>query len=261
MTDEATTPIVYIDANPFIYFIDGEENVANQVRPFFKLFAERPGIAMTSELTLAEVLAKARPEARRSYFNLILWSKAFRLQPVTRDILIDTADYRQLSRRTNPDGTRITREASRRHSYCDGGPIQVPDVPIRRRRPDSSHGNGDLKAERSRIYEFEPGTHMTEPLLTVRDLSVAFRSGGREMLAVDRISFDIAKGETLALVGEFGLRQIGHRAVDFEAAALPVGAPSIGHRSLSRARICCGSASARSGRCAATTSPSCSRSR
>lgn len=108
MTDEATTPIVYIDANPFIYFIDGEENVANQVRPFFKLFAERPGIAMTSELTLAEVLAKARPEARRCYFNLILWSKAFRLQPVTRDILIDTADYRQLSRRTNPDGTRVT---------------------------------------------------------------------------------------------------------------------------------------------------------
>ncbi len=45
---------------------------------------------------------------------------------------------------------------------------------------------------------------MTEPLLTVRDLSVAFRSGGREMLAVDRISFDIAKGETLALVGESG---------------------------------------------------------
>ena len=45
---------------------------------------------------------------------------------------------------------------------------------------------------------------MTEPLLTVRDLSVAFRSGGRETLAVDRISFDIAKGETLALVGESG---------------------------------------------------------
>ena len=43
-----------------------------------------------------------------------------------------------------------------------------------------------------------------QPLLSVRDLSVAFRQGGRETLAVDRISFDIAKGETVALVGESG---------------------------------------------------------
>src|ERR1700752_552903 len=45
---------------------------------------------------------------------------------------------------------------------------------------------------------------MTEPLLSVRDLSIAFRSGGRETLAVDRVSFDIARGETVALVGESG---------------------------------------------------------
>jgi microcin C transport system ATP-binding protein len=41
-------------------------------------------------------------------------------------------------------------------------------------------------------------------LLTVEDLSIAFRQGDRETLAVDRISFDIKKGETLALVGESG---------------------------------------------------------
>src|SRR5664279_3589871 len=43
-----------------------------------------------------------------------------------------------------------------------------------------------------------------EKLLSVRDLSIAFGSGSRELLAVNRISFDIAKGETLALVGESG---------------------------------------------------------
>jgi microcin C transport system ATP-binding protein len=43
-----------------------------------------------------------------------------------------------------------------------------------------------------------------EPCLSVRDLSIAFRSGKRETLAVDRVSFDIAKGECLALVGESG---------------------------------------------------------
>lgn len=42
------------------------------------------------------------------------------------------------------------------------------------------------------------------PLLSIRDLSVAFRQGAQETLAVDHISFDIARGETVALVGESG---------------------------------------------------------
>jgi microcin C transport system ATP-binding protein len=45
---------------------------------------------------------------------------------------------------------------------------------------------------------------MSEPLLSDRELSVAFGQGAREVLAVDRVSFDIGKGETVALVGESG---------------------------------------------------------
>ncbi len=42
------------------------------------------------------------------------------------------------------------------------------------------------------------------PLLSIKDLSVAFTQNGETQLAVDRVSFDIHKGETLALVGESG---------------------------------------------------------
>jgi microcin C transport system ATP-binding protein len=41
-------------------------------------------------------------------------------------------------------------------------------------------------------------------LLQIDNLSVAFRQGAEENLAVDKVSFDIRKGETVALVGESG---------------------------------------------------------
>ncbi|SDT61919.1 ABC transporter ATP-binding protein [Jiangella sp. DSM 45060] len=46
---------------------------------------------------------------------------------------------------------------------------------------------------------------MTEsPLLSVRDLAVRFRTGGGVVRAVDGVSFDVRRGETLAVLGESG---------------------------------------------------------
>jgi ABC-type glutathione transport system ATPase component len=42
------------------------------------------------------------------------------------------------------------------------------------------------------------------PILSLRHVSKIFRSGGREVRAVDDVSFDVAEGECLAIVGESG---------------------------------------------------------
>ena len=78
----------------------------------------------------------------------------------------------------------------------------------------------------------------TEPLLDVSDLSVAFRQGERETLAVDRISFDIDKGETVALVGESGSGKSVTALSVMKLLPYPAAQPSVRHASSSRARNC-----------------------
>src|SRR5690606_33400869 len=41
-------------------------------------------------------------------------------------------------------------------------------------------------------------------LLDVRDLSIGFHMPGRDVQVVDRVSFSLEQGETLAIVGESG---------------------------------------------------------
>ena len=98
--------LVYIDANPFIYFIEGEASLAVAIRELFAMFAARPGLAVTSELTLAEVLPKAAVPFRRAYLDLIIWSGASELRPVTRSVLVETAAYRRASLVRNADGSQ-----------------------------------------------------------------------------------------------------------------------------------------------------------
>lgn len=94
---------VYVDANPFVYALEGPEDLASSLKTLFRLFKDNPGSAVTSELTLAEVLPKRRiPD--RDYLELLVWSEIFDLRPVDRDVLYGTADYRRIAAVKLPDG-------------------------------------------------------------------------------------------------------------------------------------------------------------
>jgi len=62
---------------------------------------------------------------------------------------------------------------------------------------------------------------MSDALLEVEDLRVAFPVGGREIRAVDGISYAVEPGRTLAIIGESGSgKTVGCRAI---MGLLPVG--------------------------------------
>jgi predicted nucleic acid-binding protein len=99
---------LYLDANVFIYAIEGSAEVSNPLRELFGLLRAKAGAGVTSELTLAEVLPRANGVQRRNYLDLIVWSGIFDLHSVSRDILIETAEYRKVARMPKlPDAIHV----------------------------------------------------------------------------------------------------------------------------------------------------------
>ncbi|MEJ2176745.1 MAG: ATP-binding cassette domain-containing protein, partial [Gammaproteobacteria bacterium] len=45
---------------------------------------------------------------------------------------------------------------------------------------------------------------MSEPILSVKNLGIRFAVRGQEVVAVDQLSFDLERGESLGIVGESG---------------------------------------------------------
>lgn len=95
------SPLVYLDTNVFIRGIEGGENESRPVRTLLDSLRDFPGAALTSELTLAELLA---PTARNGalgleikkplYLDLIVDGSFIDVHPVSREILIETAQLR-----------------------------------------------------------------------------------------------------------------------------------------------------------------------
>jgi predicted nucleic acid-binding protein len=103
MGDVVWERLVYLDSNVFIDAYDGEQALSDPAKSLLDHLRAQPGAAVTSELSLAEVLAD--PEAKgdlrrkRAYLDLIVWSRFVTLVPITRDVLRATAKLRAIHRR------------------------------------------------------------------------------------------------------------------------------------------------------------------
>ena len=145
--------LLYLDANPFIYAVEGDAETSDPVQELFFALRERPGLAATSEMTLAEALAPSTRKGalpvhikRRLYLDLIVRSRIFTLMPVTGDVLYETVDVRQFQRLKLPDAIHLV---SAIHAGCriflsrDAG-IRMPDG-MERLDPDRSGVDQALK--------------------------------------------------------------------------------------------------------------------
>ncbi len=105
--------MIYLDSNVFIYFVEGRPEWAEPLKALFDSLLLHPGAAITSELTLAEVLAPAKlggarpPHIKRLYLDTIVWNRAISSRPVSRNIFYETAELRKITGRKLPDAIHI----------------------------------------------------------------------------------------------------------------------------------------------------------
>lgn len=108
LIDQIGNRKVYLDTNIFIYAIEGHARYAEELRLLLKRIEVGELVAVTSELTLAEVLPgplRMGNDKQASVFRHFLRSRppTFNVLPVTRMILEEAANLRATTSLKLPD--------------------------------------------------------------------------------------------------------------------------------------------------------------
>jgi predicted nucleic acid-binding protein len=144
MTDPAGKR-VYVDSNVLIYAVEGVPATAGPAKELIRFLRLQRGLMFTSEIALAEVLAPSRRRGawplaakRRAYLDLLVWSGAANLVPVTRDILIRTADLRKAAPLKLPDAIHLMSAIHARCEFLVTGDADFKSLPkgMKQVRPD-----------------------------------------------------------------------------------------------------------------------------
>ncbi|MCO5207135.1 MAG: PIN domain-containing protein [Anaerolineae bacterium] len=109
--EELRNTIVGIDTAPFIYFIERNDNFHTIVQPVFAALDAGTLQAVTSTITLAEVLVQPlrnnRPKLAQRYREILQDSVGLSLINVTPDVAERTAQFRAAYQLRTPDAIQI----------------------------------------------------------------------------------------------------------------------------------------------------------
>ena len=144
---ESSPSLMYLDTNFFIKAVEGLDEAAAPAKTLIEILRrQRPGIAATSENTFAEVLAPSmRPDAlplhlkRRAYLDLLLWSGFVALIPVSRNILIETAQMRTMGKFKLPDAVHLVSAVHVRSRFFVSADRDFDRMPEGMERVDCNH--------------------------------------------------------------------------------------------------------------------------
>lgn len=98
---------VYLDTNIFIYALEGYPEFVDELTEFFESLDEGSLSAVTSELTLAEVLVRpfmdGNTERQTAYQQALQSSQGLEVVLVDRNVLIESARLRSVANLRLPD--------------------------------------------------------------------------------------------------------------------------------------------------------------
>ena len=111
---------VYLDTNVMIYAIEGYPAFQQELHELFETIDHGELDAVTSELTLAEVLVKPFIDGsvvhRQAFEQAIQSAGSFRVFPITRPVLIEAARLRAATTLKLPDAIHV---ATARMTACE----------------------------------------------------------------------------------------------------------------------------------------------
>lgn len=111
LADDLTGLLTYLDSNIFIYFLEGHADYAEPLTALFDRIGSGALQAVTSQLTLAEVLVKPlRDQNSALYAQCLLFIRSregLRVSPIDQHCLLEAARLRAGSGFRLPDAIHI----------------------------------------------------------------------------------------------------------------------------------------------------------